>query len=352
LNLPESGKKHELLCVGNAIVDFFAAADGEFARRHGILEPAQHLEYGTLAAAIGELKTKSACSGGGAANVAKIAAFLGIKTAFIGALGSDEWGRFFEGELRAAGVRPLLFPRRAPTGCCLTLRLDAERGRSGLRVAAAPAAALELTKEDVGEEDIRSAGVVVIDGFLMDRRELVRHILDSASRSGTAVALDLGSPGIAGERAHEILTYSRIYPLILFMNEAEAAAFFRTINERAGAEEPGEKEELDDEMIDFFLGLTANELFPIVTVKRGKRGAVVFAGGAVHREGTFAIIPRDTTGAGDAFCAAFLAAWIRDKTLGECAALGNKVAREVLAVPGTAINRKKIAALAKPLNRA
>jgi sugar/nucleoside kinase (ribokinase family) len=78
----------------------------------------------------------------------------------------------------------------------------------------------------------------------------------------------------------------------------------------------------------------------------------VFAGGTVHREGTFAIKPRDTTGAGDAFCAAFLAAWIRGKTLGECAALGNKVAREVLTVPGTGINRKKIAALAKPLNRA
>jgi sugar/nucleoside kinase (ribokinase family) len=346
LDLLESGKKQELLCIGNAIVDFFAAADSKFARRHGILEPSQHLEYGPLAAAIGELGEKFVCSGGGAANVAKIAAFLGIKAAFIGALGSDEWGRFFEGELRAAGVQPMLFSRRAPTGCCLTLRLEKDL----VRVAAAPSAALELTREDVAEEEIRNAGVVVIDGFLMGRRELVRHILDSANRSGTAVALDLGSPRIAGERAHEILTYSRVYPLILFMNEAEAVTFFSAINERS--EGPAAEEtEFDEEMTDFFLGLTANELFPIVAVKRGKRGAIVFAGGAVHRESTFAVKPRESTGAGDAFCAAFLSAWIRDKTMGECAALGNKVAREVLAAPGTGVNRKKIAALARLLGK-
>jgi sugar/nucleoside kinase (ribokinase family) len=343
----ESDKSTKLLCIGNVIIDFFAeagAAGAEFAQRHGILEPVQHLESGVLAAALGELREKSVCSGGGAANVAKIAALLGTPAVFIGARGPDEWGRFFEEELTAAGVEAVLFSREAPTGCCLILRLD----KDTLRVAASPGASLELTREDVGEENIRAAAVVVIDGFLMGRQDLVRYILESANRSGTAVALDLASPRIARERAHEILTYSRVYPLILFMNEVEARTFFCAIN---GGEDPGEEGEFDEEMTDFFRGLTANELFPIVAVKRGKRGALVFAGGSVHRESTFVVKPRDSTGAGDAFCAAFLSAWIRDKTLGECAALGNKVAREVLAVPGTGVNRKKIAALGRLLNK-
>jgi sugar/nucleoside kinase (ribokinase family) len=344
----ESDKSTKLLCIGNVIVDFFAgvtgAAGAEFARRYGIREPAQHLPCDVLAAALGELREKTPCSGGGAANVAKIAALLGTRVVFTGARGSDEWGRFFEEELAAAGVETVLFSRKAPTGRCLTLRLDADT----VRVAAAPGASLELTREDVGEAAIRGAAVVVIDGFLMGRQDLVRHILDLANRNGTAVALDLASPRIARERAHEILTYSRVYPLILFMNEDEAGAFFSAIN---GGEDPGGTGEFDEEMTDFFRGLTANELFPIVAVKRGKRGALVFAGGSVHRESTFAVKPRDGTGAGDAFCAAFLSAWIRDKTLGECAALGNKVAREVLTVSGTAVNRKKIAALGKLLNK-
>jgi sugar/nucleoside kinase (ribokinase family) len=344
----ESSSTPNLLCVGNALVDFFAPVDRDFVRRHGIDEPVQHIEPGRLAKALGELPDKVACSGGGAANVAKIAALLGTAVRFIGAVGDDGPGRFFEKELREAGASPLLFSRKTPTGCCLILRLPGDT----VRIVAAPAAALELDTNDVGVEEIRRADVVVIDGYLIGRQGLVRHILDTANSSGTTVALDLGSTVNAREKAHEILTYCRVYPMILFMNEAEAGAFFRAISKRELAD-MGETggEELGEEMVDFFRGLTANELFPIVVIKRGKRGAMVFAGGIVHRESTFAVKPQDSIGAGDAFCAAFLSAWIRGKTLGECAVMGNKVAREVLTVPGTGVNHKKIIALGRLLHK-
>jgi sugar/nucleoside kinase (ribokinase family) len=336
-----------MLCVGNAVVDYFAAGDESFALRHGLGKPAQHLEYGRLMAAIGELPEKVSSSGGGAANVAKIAALLGTDVRFIGAAGDDEGGRFFREELEAAGVRPLIFTRKSPTGCCLVLALP-----GSVRVAAAPAAALELGKEDIAEEEIRRAGVVVIDGYLTERRDLVRHILDRANHCGTTAALDLSSALIARERAHEILTYSRLYPLILFMNEAEAGAFFRAITERESPERgEGAGEDIGEEMTDFYRALTANELFPIVALKRGKRGAMIFAGGDLHREHAFAVKPRDSTGAGDAFCGAFLSAWLRGRTPEECAALGNKVAREVLEAHGTGGNHKKIAALGRLLRK-
>jgi sugar/nucleoside kinase (ribokinase family) len=335
-----------LFCVGNVMVDFFAASDAEFARRYGIDGPVQHIEHDRLMAAIGEMGDTVRCSGGGAANVAKIAALLGTGVSFTGARGPDEAGRFFEQELGKAGVHLNLLPRKTPTGCCLVLKLG-----DTVRIAAAPAAALELDADDIDAEDIRSAAVVVIDGYLMNRQKLVRHILERANHSGTMVALDLSSTLIARERAHEILTYSRVYPLILFMNEEEAGTFFRTISSQEGIV-TDEEEEIGREMADFFQGLTANEIFPIVVIKRGKRGATVFAGGRIHRESVFAVKPRDSTGAGDAFCAAFLSAWIRGKPLGECASLGNKVAREVLTVPGTVLNHKRIAALSGLLRSA
>jgi sugar/nucleoside kinase (ribokinase family) len=77
---------------------------------------------------------------------------------------------------------------------------------------------------------------------------------------------------------------------------------------------------------------------------------VVLAGGNIYREETFTIIPRNTVGAGDAFCAAFISAWIRGKPIRECAALGNKVAREILMVPGTRIKAEKLKSFAKTLN--
>jgi sugar/nucleoside kinase (ribokinase family) len=56
-------------------------------------------------------------------------------------------------------------------------------------------------------------------------------------------------------------------------------------------------------------------------------------------------------GAGDAFCAAFLSAWIRGRSISECAALGNKVARKVLEAPGAAIKRDKLKSFARLLHK-
>jgi sugar/nucleoside kinase (ribokinase family) len=379
--LSETGKSTELLCIGNVIVDFFAPGDRDFARRHGIDEAVQHLDHGALAAALGELPDKFRCSGGGAANVAKIAGLLGMGVRFMGAAGRavppgrgsaagnmvasnlaanslDEQGRFFEAELSAAGVRTRLFPRNAPTGCCLILKLGDGKpggaaGEGETRIAAAPSAALKLGRQDIREEDIRRAGLVVIDGYLMERQELVRQVLDMANRNGTAVALDLGSSAIARARAHEIVTYSRIYPLILFMNEDESAAFYGTLSRRetGGGGSAGESEYFTEDMYRFFLGLTVNEIFPIVVVKRGKWGAMVFAGGNILKSRAFAVRPRDSTGAGDAFCAAFVSAWLRGMPLSKCADLGNKTARLILEAPGTQIEQKKLKGLRKILER-
>jgi sugar/nucleoside kinase (ribokinase family) len=163
-------------------------------------------------------------SGGGAANVAKIAALLGVRTAFAGAVGSetnadtggpvpDPYARLFEGDLARAGAGLFLSRRRIPTGVFVTLR--APSGES--RIIAAPAAALEFSPEDIPEEALMTARAVVLDGYMLPRDPLIRRVLSLADRCGTVVALDAGSPDLAAARAKEILRYCRDYPLILFM---------------------------------------------------------------------------------------------------------------------------------------
>lgn len=99
----------------------------------------------------------------------------------------------------------------------------------------------------------------------------------------------------------------------------------------------------------FFCSLTRGELFPIIVVKLGKRGALTFTGGSIHRAETQAVTPLDTTGAGDAFAAAFLTAWVRKKSLPECTSLGNKAARIVLDVAGTQVEKKQFRNIARQL---
>ena len=361
--------EHELLCIGNSLVDVFACADAEMAAKYGILEPIQHVDIEKLLALLYELETNSrrracvpgefntACpqenlsftevsSGGGGANAAKIAALLGSKVSFIGAIGSgvskekagrerelpDGFGKFFKETLSSAGVELKLKVKPSPTGICLMLAITGGE----TRIAASPSAALELSASDIGEEDIQKARIIVVDGYLLSRPPLVRRILDLAERSGKTVALDLGSPAMAEEYALEISGYARQNSLILFMNEAEARRFHKKITKAECGmldEKPFPKK-----LCEFFMTFTLEERFPIVTVKLGERGALCFSGGAMMEAKTEAVIPADTTGAGDAFCAGFLTALLRGKSIGVCADIGNRAARIVLDAKGTALS--------------
>jgi sugar/nucleoside kinase (ribokinase family) len=315
----------ELLCIGNAMVDVFAAAEEETLGRLGLTEAAQHVTpermehiLGVLgiSADRGDPKNAGAVrirSGGGAANAAKTAARLGIRSAFIGSVGAprgtaDPFGRLFKRDLEEAGVIPRLKPADKPTGICLYVRTG-----PNLRIAASPSAALALSPEDIPEEALRSARMIVPGGYLLDRGDLVRRIMDMARRFNKTAGLDASSAALAESRAAELAAYCRDSRLILFMNEDEAAAFCRALN---GG---GDRER-------FLRDLTSDGPFPVIVEKRGERGAAVYAGGRISLSPAAPVQSMDYTGAGDAFCGAFLAAWLRGRPVEECAALGNRTA--------------------------
>ncbi|MCL2759566.1 MAG: adenosine kinase [Treponema sp.] len=347
-------QNNELLCIGNPLVDVFVDIDYSFSIKYGILNPAQHVDREKadvmLRDPLIDFSKAVKSSGGGAANVAKIAAMLGMNASFSGCVGSDELAEIFEKEITGAGVNAMLAKSNEKTGICFACNIGGET-----RFAASPGAALELNETHISEELIGSAEVVVLDGYILDRRPLVQHILRLASRRGIPVALDAASIFQVRAKAEEILTYSRSYPLFIFMNADEVLAFYNTIRKSRDEEiNLSEKEKeaiILRDVCPMLKIITDGEIFPIVVVKLGGRGAIVVAGGNVYREETFTVIPRNTVGAGDAFCAAFTAAWIRGKSLSECAALGNKVAREILEVPGTHIKSGKLKSFAKIFQR-
>ena len=350
----------ELLCIGNALVDIFIEIDDSLARKYGIIEVSQHISEETAELLLNEksidFTNAVKSSGGGGANAAKIAAMIGMNSTFIGYVGTsadnslDEYAVFFEEQMTDAGVNVQLIKSVEKTGICFVCNVNGET-----RFAVSPRAALNLNESHISEELITSAEAIVLDGYILGRRSLVQHILLIASRRGIPVALDAASIFQVKSKAEDILTYSRGFPLIVFMNAGEAIAFFNTV--RKSKEENMKISDREKEEIIFrdvcpmLKIITDGEIFPIIVVKLGGRGAVVVAGGNVYHEETFTIVPRNTVGAGDAFCAAFISAWIRNKSLSECAALGNKVAREVLEIPGTQIKNSKLKSFAKTLQR-
>ena len=376
--LPTPHSPFELLCFGNALIDVFAAADSGWLDGLGITERVQHisrdLAQQILEALVLENDTVLS-SGGGAANVAKIAAMLDTKSAFAGCVGpstiSNEQltmnnerevavaGNFaaagrlaavFKKDLEAAGVVPLLSTGKGKTGLCFAFNCG-----GSTRIAASPGAALEFSEADVPADLIPQAEAIVLDGYMLDRRPLVQHIMQLASRHGIPIALDAASVFQIKEKTEDILQYSRNYPLIVFMNADEAIVFFNNIRKSKDSHETYSEREKETlilkEICPVLKCITEGEIFPIIVIKLGGKGAVVLAGGNIYREETFTIIPHNTVGAGDAFCAAFLSAWIRRRSIQECAALGNRVAREILLVPGTNIEKGKLKSFAKQLRK-
>lgn len=322
----------ELVGVGNALVDVVAFSDEDVTEALGLLpNKAIHVDPHRFAELLVALPNPKLSSGGGAANTAKIAARLGIKSAFVGRVGSKERGgpdRFsllFEKEMKDAGVHTLLTRGKESTGGCLVLHLPEDT----FAIAACPSAALGLGAEDVPEDLIRMAKVLVLDGYVLGREKLVDHAISVAERSGTAIALDIGSADNAARFAPFIARLAAESSLMLFMNAAEAIAFSASLRSMNGLDE--------EDAFGHIRSMTEQGPFPIVIVKRGPLGSVVFAGGTRFDAPARAVKPRDETGAGDTFAAGFLAAWIRDKPLAECAAFGNRVARENVSVPGTRI---------------
>jgi len=347
--------KTELLCIGNPIVDVFVNIDSSLALKYGILDPVQHIDADKAEKLLKEPAVKFAdavkSSGGGAANVAKISAMLGMDAAFCGCSGQDDLAAIFEEEIKDSGVSSMLVKSNEKTGLGFACNVDGE-----LRFAASPRAALELNESHISEELIAGAEAIVLDGFILDRRPLVQYILMKASHRGIPVALDVASIMQVKSKAEEILTYSRTFPLFVFMNADETITFFNTVGK--GIEIGTDMTERDKEALimrdicPMLKMMTDGEIYPIMVVKLGGRGALVVAGGNVYREETFTVnTPKNTVGAGDAFCAAFISAWIREKSLSECAALGNKVAREILEVPGTHIKSGKLKTFAKILQK-
>ncbi|WP_132781813.1 adenosine kinase [Treponema sp. J25] len=302
----------------------------------------------------------------------------------------DEGGQLFEQELREAGVETHLVPGEGPTGMCLILSVTNEGASSfegtetrrggknegpsllanpltrslfsavgglfsflvknrGLslpqRIYAFPGAATSLSLQHIPLSLIRFSTVVLVDGYLLSKQELIQEIVQQADKFGTVIAMDVGNTALVQEHAHFIEKLCRERPLMLFMNEEEAHHFCIRLNPRLGTEEHPSEEELYEPL----RSLTRHHIFPIIGVKRGAQGALIFAGGEEYHSRTVPRYPRDTTGAGDAFAAGFIGGWLRGKSLAECATLGNQLAGKIIRVYGTKLASHPLREIAKKL---
>lgn len=240
--------------------------------------------------------------GGSAANVARWLARLGARSQLVCAIGRDGAGRSLVAQLRRddVNVRAIRVPGQR------TGRIGVLVAPSGERSFVADRrAATRLEPEDLKGEWFEGLDLIHLPAYSLLVEPLgsagVRAVELARARGarGVRVSVDLASVGplIAHGRreAREVVTSLR--PDLLFATESEAEALL-------GRHAP-----------DALLDVAA-----VAVIKRGPRGARVFARvdhGQAESEpplqfdvATAPVPAADTTGAGDAFDAGFIAGWL------------------------------------------
>lgn len=308
----------DVLAIGNAIVDIVVHADDEFLTAHGLIKGAMGLVDEAQSRALYEQAGPGVeCSGGSAANTVAGVASLGGRGAFFGKVRDDRLGSVFTRDMRAAGVHFDTPPATGGAATATSLVLvapDAERTMQTYL-----GACMDLGPGDIDADVAAAARVTYLEGYLWDppaAKEAFIKASELAHAAGREVSLSLSDPFCVDRHRADFAGLVDGHVDILFANEEEIMSLYRA------------------DTFDAALAAVAGRC-RVAALTRGAGGCVVAAGGQVHAveaEAVDRVV--DTTGAGDAFAAGFLAGYTQGRDVETAARMGNIAAGEAISHVG------------------
>jgi sugar/nucleoside kinase (ribokinase family) len=283
-------KDFQLCGLGNAIVDIFLElSDREFAAlgfERGTMRLVELAEQKVLLQRFHDQEPRLV-SGGSVANSVIGFSQLSGQAAFMGCVGDDRYGLFYESEFRELNIaigNPVIVGES--TGTCLcVITPDAERTmRTCLAVSS------HLAARHIDETRIKNSEWLFIEGYVFANpatgQSAIREAIRLAKLHGVKIALTCSEAFVVqafGDAFFEALKSADL----LFCNETEACAVAKAPNAQEG-----------------FAKL--KEIVPSAVVTAGPAGAYVRHAGVEAHVPAFPCQPKDLTGAGDMFAGAFL----------------------------------------------
>jgi ribokinase len=274
-------KIFDLLVIGELNVDLILSG-GDLHPRFGQAE--QLVNDATLA--LGSSSAIMACG----------ASRLGLKVAFAGEVGQDEFGTFVLHELEQRGLT-MSGVRVDPNGKTgVTVHLSLPHDRSMLTFTGTMAT---FSGANISQELIHQARHIHISSYFLQPgvQPHLRAVFATAHQSGATTSLDTGwDPSEKWETGlPEVLREVDIF----LPNDREAMAIARCGTCAQAAEKLA-------------------ETVPLVVIKRGERGALARQNGKNYAVPVYPVTPVETTGAGDNFNAGFLYARLTGLPLEAC----------------------------------
>ena len=315
--MPASPSRFDILGIGNAIVDVVSPAGDDFLSRHDMRKGGMALISAEQAEALyAAMPPGQESSGGSAANTCAVAAGLGARVAFLGKVADDQLGGVFRHDITAAGVHFPTAPLtgQAPTARCLiAVTPDGQRTMNTYL-----GACVSFGGADLDEAAVADSAVTYLEGYLFDppqAQAAFRRAAEVAHAAGRLVALSLSDAFCVDRHRAAFRILVRDSVDILFANETELCSLYEE-NEWEAAAAHAAKD------------------VALAVLTRGADGSVVLRG--TERVDIAAAPARvvDTTGAGDAYAAGFLAAHVAGRQLAACGRLGSLAAAAAIGAYG------------------
>lgn len=277
--------------------------------------------------------------GGDVLNVTVALARLGLSPALLTALGTDVWSDQLADLWAQEGIDASMIarhPTRAPGLYGIRVDRRGERSFTYWRDRSAARALFDLAESEALLDRAAGADLLFLSGITLSlyggaERARIATVADHVRDRGGIVAFDgnyrpRGWADAEAARA-AFAGFARHVTLALPTSEDEALLY--------GREEPAEA------IAARWHAAGAGE----VVVKLGADGALVSIDGTMQHVPTTPIVPIDTSGAGDAFGAGYLAARLSGQAPIEAARFGHRLAGETIRHPGAIPPRDAMAAI-------
>lgn len=307
-------EKTQLIGISNAIVDILANVDETFLDEIGAAPGSMTLIDENQAEDIySRMGPATEKSGGSVANTVAGFANLGGKAAYIGRVRNDQLGEIFVHDMRSLGVDIRRPPAESGAPTARSHILITPDGQRTMQTYLG--ACTELGVSDITPESMQENEVVLLEGYVWDIPEgpqLAARAIEIARETRARVALSL-SDSLCVERHRKT-----------FMDGVENGAdiIFADEDEMMALVEAKSFEDVLRAIEDF------DNLF---VMTRSDKGSVIVHGDYVFQQDAIPVSKVvDTTGAGDAYTAAFLYGYTQGRGLDDCAKLGTWCATQVI----------------------
>ena len=256
--------------------------------------------------------------GGSGANIAAWLAVDGTEVAFVGRRGADIAGRNRDMELMGYGVdaRLVMDPER-PTGTCVVMVTH----KGDQTMLSDPGANAALSPDDLPKDLFTPGCHLHVSGYTLlntGSRQATLAAIAMARRAGMTISVDGASSAPLERVGAEPFLQMTNGATLLFVNPEQGRVL-------TGRPEPEQAARV------------LNAWYPHVVMKLGDQGALFYANGRPEPVRVPAPpVERlvDRTGAGDAFCAGFLPAWLDKKPPHEALTSGCRLASMAMGLVG------------------